>query len=851
MRKRVWRLFVWCLFVFKLTNLQTNKLSHAEINNTLAYSISNTSSTEGWDLGPVTSKTVAQTILATVDETWYGIVVYLDRKGLSSNTDSVKLRFRKLTEAVSCSTPDTNGAPKRDVYVKVLDIPDGDAAGNTLPPDSIARGYAIWFIFNTPVDVLSDDCWQIFLNAPYTDANNCINQINGSNGYANGSSWEQTTGGWIDQGTDMDFRVIKDKYALVAIRRFPFNLKGALSISSDIDHSSFTYMDSLHCWLNSSDNCGGRWGTGLNGNIAGNDLWFGRASTAESTGTYTNDPIPFYFHGLDTTSNYYKDTIDNYISRRWMDANHGYVDCSGTSNCADSTNVLKWLNYMLNRPSAFGKMYKAGVWVNHGTAGQNTINFGLAGETTRLGDSSGTVYHHAHRTLASGRVKFVWIGDLIDPGTSSSQYLPYINWQSKTGIDSLNLNSGIFDSKTLRDNIKTYIWRRIGRSAAALPESTYKFFNRSVALRCADSNWVSVVYTHLGKNSGLNAANIDSIRQVYNNAASYGLWIPSTKQIFNQQAASMFAQVTVDRPTGSKRRVNIRSLYDWSWGSHVPDREELYFLNFIAYAPESLIVTINGIDTLNSINMTGQQDVPTDYNDVASGVANRRAMSWVGMYNRTAGRKVIVEGAEAYDTGEKYPTLGESVSESPWSDDAWVTPTNIYSDNAATANVVASTFDSPDQTYVLKATGFDFSSIPDGSTINGVICRANSWYRSGQGSGSMDLMQLLDVSKARVGTNQCLTAVPLTTTDATIITKGSYNDTWGNALTAAWVKNSNFGVGIGILATAANADVDVDYVTLEIFYTPPTAAAGKRNRTALIEQLLTVQDKKFCPEVFK
>lgn len=85
----------------------------------------------------------------------------------------------------------------------------------------------------------------------------------------------------------------------------------------------------------------------------------------------------------------------------------------------------------------------------------------------------------------------------------------------------------------------------------------------------------------------------------------------------------------------------------------------------------------------------------------------------------------------------------------------------------------------------------------------------------------MDLCQLLNTSKAKVGTNNCSTAVPLTTNSATIITKGSSLDTWGNSLTAAWVKSANFGVAIGILATAANADVDVDYVTIEIYYTPP------------------------------
>src|SRR3990170_784857 len=172
-------------------------------------------------------------------------------------------------------------------------------------------------------------------------------------------------------------------------------------------------------------------------------------------------------------------------------------------------------------------------------------------------------------------------------------------------------------------------------------------------------------------------------------------------------------------------------------------------------------------------------------------------------------------------TGAKYPTAAVTVSEAPWSDNDWTTPGNIYADDGATANVTAATFDSPDQTYVLKAYNFDFSSIPDGSTINGIICRVNAWYRSGQGSGSLDLLQLLDTSRAKVGTNQCSTPVALTTVNTTIITKGSSTDLWGNALTAAWVKNSNFGVAIGILATAANADVDVDYVTLEVFYTPP------------------------------
>lgn len=189
-----------------------------------------------------------------------------------------------------------------------------------------------------------------------------------------------------------------------------------------------------------------------------------------------------------------------------------------------------------------------------------------------------------------------------------------------------------------------------------------------------------------------------------------------------------------------------------------------------------------------------------------------------------AGFLITQNFAISATTGEVFPTLGTSVSEAPWSDNGWTTPTNIYLDNAATANVTANTYDSPDQTFVLKATGFDFSSIPDGSTINGVTARINSFYRTGQGAGSIDLCQLLNVSRAKVGTNQCSTAVVLTTTTSTIIVKGGPTDTWGNALTTAWIKDPDFGIAIGILSTGINSEVDVDYVTLEIAYTPPNTA---------------------------
>ena len=178
---------------------------------------------------------------------------------------------------------------------------------------------------------------------------------------------------------------------------------------------------------------------------------------------------------------------------------------------------------------------------------------------------------------------------------------------------------------------------------------------------------------------------------------------------------------------------------------------------------------------------------------------------------------------QAATTGEVYPTVGETVAEASWVDEPWVSPADVDADDGATANVTSNGYDAGVYTEVLKATGYDFSAIPDGATIDGVIVRVNTF--DGTVQGEMNLLQLLDTSKARVGTNQCSTPVALTATVTTIVTKGGAAELWGNVLTPAWVKNANFGVAIGNISTGGNAEADVDYVTIEIYFTDTAAPA--------------------------
>lgn len=180
-------------------------------------------------------------------------------------------------------------------------------------------------------------------------------------------------------------------------------------------------------------------------------------------------------------------------------------------------------------------------------------------------------------------------------------------------------------------------------------------------------------------------------------------------------------------------------------------------------------------------------------------------------------------GGTPGNTGEKFPTSGTTASESPWLDNDWTSPGSITANDGTYASVTASTFDSGDQTFVLKAKGFDFSSIPAGATINGVTVRVEAHADST--SVGIDLVQLLDTSGAKVGTNKSDTTQRLTTADA-VYTWGGSTDLWGNALTLAWVQDPDFGVAIGGHAYTANSQIFVDYVTVEIDYTTSGASVS-------------------------
>lgn len=179
-------------------------------------------------------------------------------------------------------------------------------------------------------------------------------------------------------------------------------------------------------------------------------------------------------------------------------------------------------------------------------------------------------------------------------------------------------------------------------------------------------------------------------------------------------------------------------------------------------------------------------------------------------------------------TGELYATAAQTIAEAPWSDNTWENPNNaLGSPDGINAAITASTYDSGDQSYVLKLYAFGIS-IPAGSTIDGVIVRCYDVYTLLGTTAGIGLMQLLNISRAKVGTNKAATEVPVSEFGGTF-TFGAANDLWGNALTEAWVEDPDFGVAFGMWARSANTDVFLDTIGIEVFYTAPGGAPDSDN----------------------
>jgi hypothetical protein len=178
-------------------------------------------------------------------------------------------------------------------------------------------------------------------------------------------------------------------------------------------------------------------------------------------------------------------------------------------------------------------------------------------------------------------------------------------------------------------------------------------------------------------------------------------------------------------------------------------------------------------------------------------------------------------------TADTYPTAALDVSGTG----QWVNPNNILAQDLAVATC---TRGAGATTAYIRGTGFDFSAIPEGSTILGVSVRMRV------SAGVVNTFKDFDVRLTSaafpdgVGSQNKAQGVPIT---AALVdyTYGGANDQWGEtALTDAVVRDPTFGFQarwIRFLGAGAQT-VNVDAFAMTVTYVPPSRILYVRDPSA-------------------
>ena len=155
------------------------------------------------------------------------------------------------------------------------------------------------------------------------------------------------------------------------------------------------------------------------------------------------------------------------------------------------------------------------------------------------------------------------------------------------------------------------------------------------------------------------------------------------------------------------------------------------------------------------------------------------------------------------------------------SGDSWSNPTNIYADDGQTASLA---YQSGDSKY-LDATNFDFTSIPNNATINGITVVINRWASSSDGTnGVKDTEVRLLKYGSTVGNDKKKSSV-WGTDSSGLVTYGGATDLWGESWNVSDIKDNNFGARLEVDINGSRS-AHVDYIKIKVDYSIVTVAGA-------------------------
>lgn len=167
------------------------------------------------------------------------------------------------------------------------------------------------------------------------------------------------------------------------------------------------------------------------------------------------------------------------------------------------------------------------------------------------------------------------------------------------------------------------------------------------------------------------------------------------------------------------------------------------------------------------------------------------------------------------NTGLLFANAGANVNDG--GSTAWTNPGNITAIDGARANCFRS---SAGTSQLLRAT-FDLSTVPDTSTIVGVLVRLHRDYSSSAPPATIrdHTIRLTKDGTNMVGDNKADTATDWIINTGTTVDYGGATDLWGTTLTPAEVKAATFGAMIKVsFANLTNGNARVEAVRITVYY---------------------------------
>ncbi len=395
------------------------------------------------------------------------------------------------------------------------------------------------------------------------------------------------------------------KGGAVAVRKFPFPYRAALSISNDIDKTSTAeeFLE-IQDFLNTKNST--RMGEGVGLEIANSFFMF--MPEEQGFSYFSTRPID-------------KIIIKKFIESGYIDSIHSWG--SGYSGRQDALRAIRELN---------DQQLHISVWINHATA---KSNLGRWFSKSALGDNKDSKFYHSDVTVPYG-IKFVWLGSSTwvigqaTPikaatflGSFDSRYflksiLNLAKESSKHLMSVFGLNrykyalhgtNDLVAPVILDDGRTVYQFMRYdnhynGIGAGATSKTmAYNLTNR-IFRQLVKVNGYAILYTHMGKNSDcpqvIDSATQKSLRLLAEEYSAGRIYVTTLAKLLeyylNQKYLNWGYSVS-----GDETRIEIKSVNDPIFGASVPTAEDLQGLTFYFPAGKKPRIFIGTQEVANAV----------------------------------------------------------------------------------------------------------------------------------------------------------------------------------------------------------------------------------------------------------